>query len=114
MKKLTLTLAIAATLFATSCKKDKAEEPEVKGSVEYIIRCNECRATLDVAAGKIDINVKGQQSVTDNNNLSDITVTTKGVGDAQVQIIIDGITQYYVTKNMDATGSAVHNLKIKR
>ena len=115
MKTHSLLLAVIASILCiSSCKKDKNEVPETKGIVEYIIRCEDCTATFDVAAGKRNVKIQGEASILDKNELSDITVTTVGKGDSEVNIKIDEISVYFALKNMNLTGNAVHNVKVKR
>jgi len=113
MKRIILTTTLLCAILAISCKKDKNEAPEIKSNVEYIIRCQDCTATLDVASGKKTVKVLGEVSVFDNNQLTDITVSTVGKGDSEVNIKIDEISVYFALKAM-TNGSAVHNVKVVR
>jgi hypothetical protein len=115
MKKIILSIAIACTIL-TSCEKDKEiEGPEIKGNVEYIIRCNDCVASIDAASGKkVTLNVKGQESVWDTNNLNTLRVITTGQGDSEVNIKVDEKTVYFQLKSMNQTGSAEHVVTVVR
>jgi hypothetical protein len=114
MKNLNLSLALLSSALLMSCgKPNEIDPPQTARKVEYVVSCDDCKITYDIAGGKRVDSIKGEITFYNTNRLDYIEVMTEGVGDSKVILRINGTRIYEGIKTMTSMKPAIHQINVK-